>query len=133
MTSPTSPSGRRVGRLVEELGEHGLLLDGSEPWHGLAAAELDYAMRPTVHERRVPSYGALVAPTRPIAHWAPIAQIGVAERPTDHTPTADARRYADGIVSWLVRPLDGDDEWAVFDRPAGSERDLVVLAEAAGA
>lgn len=45
---------------------------------------------------------------------------------------ADARRYADGIVSWLVRSVDQPDGWAVFDRPAGSDRDLVVMAEAMG-
>ena len=32
-----------------------------------------------------------------------------------------------------VQELDGEEAWAVFDRPAGSERDLVVLAEATGA
>jgi hypothetical protein len=32
-----------------------------------------------------------------------------------------------------VRRSVGNDEWAVFDRPAGSERDLVVLADALGA
>jgi hypothetical protein len=36
---------------------------------------------------------------------------------------------ADGISSWLVRRAEGPDEWMVFDRPAGSERDLVVQAD----
>src|SRR4029453_1497098 len=43
------------------------------------------------------------------------------------------RLFADGLSSWLIRHLDGADEWMVFDRPAGSERDLVVLAEVLGA
>ena len=43
------------------------------------------------------------------------------------------RLFADGLSSWLVRRLDGPDEWMVFDRPSGSERDLVVLAEVLGA
>ena len=47
--------------------------------------------------------------------------------------SSGGRRFADGLSSWLVRRLDGPDELAVFDRPAGSERDLVVLAEAMGA
>jgi hypothetical protein len=86
-----------------------------------------------VHERRIPSYGAFVAPTVDADTWPADAQLEVARRSTGATPVADARKYADGIVSWLIRDLDGADTWAVFDRPAGSERDLVVLAEASGA
>jgi len=56
------PNPSRLHRLVEELGEIGLILDGSEGWHELAIAEIDYAMRPDVHERRVPSAGAFIAP-----------------------------------------------------------------------
>jgi hypothetical protein len=48
-------------------------------------------------------------------------------------PLTGSRLFADGLASWLIRRLGGDDEWAVFDRPAGSERDLVVLAETMGA
>ena len=48
-------------------------------------------------------------------------------------PLTGSRLFADGLASWLIRRIDGDDEWAVFDRPAGSERDLVVLAEAMAA
>lgn len=118
---------------MEELGEHGLTLDGSAPWHELAVTELDYALRPAVHERRIPSYGAFVAPSSDADVWAARAQLEVARRSTGATPVVDARKYSDGIVSWLIRDIDGTDTWAVFDRPAGSERDLVVLAEASGA
>jgi hypothetical protein len=48
----------------------------------------------------------------------------VGEQPLDA-----ARRFADGLSSWLLRRVGGPDEWLVFDRPSGSERDLVVLAE----
>ena len=48
-------------------------------------------------------------------------------------PLNGSRLFADGLASWLIRRVTGDDEWAVFDRPAGSERDLVVLAETMGA
>ena len=48
-------------------------------------------------------------------------------------PLNGTRLFADGLSSWLLRREDGDDEWLVFDRPAGSERDLVVLAETLGA
>ena len=48
-------------------------------------------------------------------------------------PLVGARRFADGLSSWLIRRSDDEDEWAIFDRPSGSERDLVVLAEVLGA
>ncbi|MGH9287880.1 MAG: hypothetical protein ACRD0V_06230 [Acidimicrobiales bacterium] len=40
------------------------------------------------------------------------------------------RRFADGLSSWVLRRSDGTIEWLVFDRPAGSEQDLVVMASA---
>lgn len=132
MGSERRPTPQQLRRLVEELGEAGLDLDGTEAWHELAVAELDYALRPTVHERRIPSYGALVHPTTDPATWSAVTELTIDLRPTGATPATVARRYADGIVSWVVRCTDGRDEWAVFDRPAGSERDLVVLAEALG-
>src|SRR5690606_20234987 len=95
--------------------------------------EIDYALRPPRHERRVPSYGAFVVPSTPIADWSAgtgldISIVVVADRPDD-----ELRRYADGLTSWAVRGPDGIDAYVVFDRAAGSERDLVVLAAATGA
>jgi hypothetical protein len=54
--------------------------------------------------------------------------------PVVQRPPEASRRYADGLSSWLLRQTDGlADEWLLFDRPAGSERDLVVLAAVLGA
>jgi hypothetical protein len=117
--------------LTEELSEAGLVL-GAEPWHELTIAELAYAMRPPVHERRVPSFGAFVQPTTPADVWEEASQLSISRRSIGEAPIEGARRYADGMASWLIRRHDGNDEWAVLDRPAGSERDLVVLAEATG-
>jgi hypothetical protein len=125
-----SPSPQRLRRLREELAEVGLDLDGSGPWHSLAIVEIDYALRPSVHERRVPSYGAILCPSVDHAAWEERTELRVALRPVGDTDVAAARRYADGQSSWLVLHHDSDEAWAVFDRPAGSERDLVVLAEA---
>ena len=111
----------------------GLVLDGSAPWHGAAVAEIDYALRPRVHEKRVPRFGAFVEPTTDQRTWMRVTQLGIDLRTVAEMPLGEARRYADGIVSWLVRRSHGPDRWAVFDRPAGSERDLVVMAEALGA
>ncbi len=127
---PASP--RRLARLAEELAEHGAHFDGSAPWHAVALAELDYAMRPHVHERRVPSYGSIVAAAAPPARWEEASQLAITRRDVGEVPLALARRFADGLSSWMLRDATGSDEWAVFDRPAGSERDLVVLADAFG-
>jgi hypothetical protein len=111
------------------LAEVGLVLDGSQPWHPLAITEIDYALRPAVHERRIPSYGAIIAPGSEPDAWEHGTALAISRRPVGDTVTVAARRYADGQSSWLIRTVDGHDEWAVLDRPAGSERDLVVLAE----
>jgi hypothetical protein len=125
-------SPQQLRRLAEELEEAGLDLDGSREWHEIALAEIDYALRPAVFERRVPSYGSIVAPTSDVSSWGRATELEVSLRGVGEASTAAARRYADGQSSWLIRRPDGADQWAVFDRPAGSERDLVVMAEAFG-
>lgn len=132
MTAPP-PTPRRLRRLVEELGEVGLDLGGSEPWHDLAVEELDYALRPPIHERRIPSVGAFIDPTIPPEAWEEPTGLRIERRPVGELGLDLARTYADGIACWLIRRSDRLDEWVVFDRPAVSERDLVVLAEALGA
>ena len=124
---------RQLARLVEELGEIGLDLGGGEPWHGLAVGEIAYALRPDIHERRVPSFGAFIEPTTDPATWAAGTALDAQRRPLGGHSPEGARYYADGMSSWLLRRVDGCDEWVVFDRPAGSERDLVVLSETLGA
>lgn len=129
---PESSDGQ-LRRLVEELAEAGLDLDGSRAWHHLVIEELDYALRPKIHERRIPSFGAFIGPTVSSWAWEESTTLAIERRPIGDRPTYAARRFADGVSSWLIRHNDGSDEWAVFDRPAGSERDLVVLADAFGA
>jgi hypothetical protein len=127
------PNTSRLHRLVEELGEIGLILDGLEGWHELAVTEIDYAMRPDVHERRVPGVGALIEPMTDPDTWQAATALAIDRRATAEQGLDSARHYADGVTSWLIRRMDGHDEWIVFDRPAGSERDLVILADAFGA
>jgi hypothetical protein len=131
LVEPPQPG--RLRRLTEELAEEGFDFDGSEPWHGLLLVELDYALRPRLHERRVPSVGAIIAPTTDPDVWERAAELSLTHGPIGEMPAAAVRLFADGLSSWLVRRHDGPDEFVVFDRPAGSERDLVVLAEAMGA
>ena len=117
----------RLRRLAEELDESGLRTDGDDAFRQLLVREIDQALRPAVHEKRAPSGGTIVDPKSDPATWASGAQLDITRGPVDQ-PLADARRFADGLSSWLVRRTDGTNEWMVFDRPAGSERDLVVLA-----
>lgn len=107
--------------------------DVGEGWRTLLLTEIDYAMHPTVHERRVPSYGCMVEPTVDADRWVRTTELGVTRRPVGGFPLDQARRFADGLSSWLSRSVTGDDASIVFDRPAGSERDLVVLVAATGA
>ncbi len=128
---PQNPG--RLRRLAEELSEEGFDFDGSEPWPQLLIVELDYALRPRLHERRVPSVGAILDPTTEPSTWEEEAQLSLTHSHIGEMPKKAARLFADGLSSWLIRRSDGRDEFVVFDRPAGSERDLVVLSEAMGA
>lgn len=126
----------RLRRLVEAIEDEGF--PGVDPtrWTPLLVAELDYAMHPRVHERRIPTYGAFVAPTRPALQWQEASALTVSRRDLPAGALVKGRRFADGVSTWLVRgaPDSSEDpELLVFDRPAGSERDLVVLAGISGA
>jgi DNA integrity scanning protein DisA with diadenylate cyclase activity len=90
--------------------------------------EIDLALRPAVHERRVASSGTVLEPRSDPATWTSGAQLDITRGPVDRQLLPAIRRFTDGLSSWLVRRTDGINEWMVFDRPAGSERDLVVLA-----
>ena len=123
----------RLRRLAEELEEEtGRCPDPTEPGGRLLLEEIDRARRPHVHERRVVSSGVVVAPTTDPDTWAAGTQLEIKRGPLLSTDPDGMRLFADGLSSWLVRHLDASDEWMVFDRPSGSERDLVVIAEVLG-
>jgi hypothetical protein len=123
------PSKARLRRLTEELNDEGLLGEGRE-WPEALLVELDYALRPAVHEKRIPSFGAIFEPRIDAQAWREQTALTVSRRWRDELHEEDARRYADGLSSWMVRQADRRVEVVVFDRPTGSERDLVVLADA---
>jgi hypothetical protein len=124
----SDPSAARQRRLAEELQESGLVLEGDDALRTLLLEEVDHVVRPDVHERRVVSSGTIVQPASDPATWEAGTQLDILRGSADGQPLPDARRFADGLSSWLIRRTDGSAEWAVFDRTAGSERDLVVLA-----
>jgi hypothetical protein len=123
----------RLRRLAEELADSGFDLDGDDPWRDLVLGEVDYALRPNVHERRIPTFGSIVHPTTDRRGWEPGTELTITEHDFGDMPLIGARRFADGLSSWLVLTVDARVELAVFDRPAGSERDLVVLSDVLGA
>jgi hypothetical protein len=121
-------------RLAEDLEEAGLPSDLLEDrLRDILLDETDNALVPPVHERRAASGGSIIDPTSSPHTWEPGTQLEITRKPAVDQPLPAARRFADGLSSWLLRRSDGTTEWVVFDRPAGSERDLVVLAEVFGA
>ena len=123
----------RLRRLAEELDEIDPAVIALSGAPAAFIEELDYALRPMVHERRVPSFGAFVGAAHPLSDWSDAAAMGVSSRRTTTMRDATVRRFADGLVSWVVRTESGIDDLVVFDRSVGSERDLTVLAEATAA
>ncbi len=123
----------RIERLRAELIDEqtGIIEASSDP--DALLDELDYALHPPVHEHHVPAYGAFVLPTASPEEWRAATGLVPTVR---HTPSQignNVRRYADGLASWGIRSSEGVASVVVFDRAAGSERDLVVLAAASGA
>jgi hypothetical protein len=119
----------RLARLVDELAEEGV----PERVRTTAVLEeLDYALHPRVHERRIPSVGAIVEPTTSHETWTAGTHLRVSWRPLPGAAPDAPRAFADGLTSFAVRTPEGP-ALAVFDRPAGSERDLVIIAEVTGA
>jgi hypothetical protein len=123
----TEPNPGRPQRLAEELEENGLSLEGPRAVREMLVEEIDLALRPPIHERRTPSGGTIVEPLSDPTTWAAGTQLEMTHSPLGLQPLRAARRFADGLSSWLLRRNVGTDELVVFDRPAGSERDLVVL------
>jgi len=121
----------RRRRLAEELDELGLDVTGED--RDILIDEVDHALRPPMHERKVNSSGTIVHPTTDHDSWASETGLAITKATAADQPLDAARRFADGLSSWLVRRPDTPNEWLVFDRPAGSERDLGVVARALGA
>jgi len=122
------PGVARRRRLGEELEESGLPSTGTVAFREMLIEEIDHALRPPIHERRVPSSGTVLEPRSKPSTWEPGTQLDITRKPVGEQPLSAVRRFADGLSSWLLRRSDGPSEWMMFDRPAGSERDLVVLA-----
>jgi len=120
----------RLRRLAEELDEIGVQLSEDRKAWTVILEEIDHALRPVVHERRVVSTGTIIGPGSDPTTWASATDLEITRAPLGDQPLPHARRFADGLSSWILRRMDEPDEWMLFNRAAGSERDLVVLAAA---
>lgn len=118
----------RLRRLAEELEESGMRLDRSDVVGEILLEEIDQALRPAIHERHIASSGSIIEPVSDPSVWASGTQLAITRDQLGLQPLPAARRFADGLSSWLLRRGNDLNEWVVFDRPAGSERDLVVMA-----
>ena len=129
---PESATGR-LRRLAEELEESGLRAEGTDAVHEMLwRRSTSPCARPSTSDACASS-GTILEPKSDPATWASGTQLDITRAPLGEQPLPAARRYADGLSSWLLRHTDRRNEWMVFDRPAGSERDLVVLADVLGA
>src|SRR3954467_12153083 len=112
----SDPGTARQRRLAEELEESGLAVVGNDAFRALLLEEVDHVIRPDVHERRVMSSGTILEPRSDPATWEPGTQLAILRGSVDQQPLPDARRFADGLSSWLIRRADGTTEWMVFNR-----------------
>jgi hypothetical protein len=127
----TEAPARRLARLADDLGDLGLPVEGESA--ALVIEEVDAALHPVVHERTVSTTGTIICPTTDPATWAAGTDLDISHLLVGAQPLRAARRFADGYSTWLLRRATGPTKWLLFDRPAGSERDLVVLARTVGA
>jgi len=106
---------------------------GGAPDIVAALVELAYALRPKLHERRVPNYGVIL-PDQPLTEGRvdDIADVSFGLIPTADLDLQFARRFADGITTFAVRDEDGISHIAAFSRNMADEYDLVGLQAALG-
>jgi len=124
------PEARRIERLAEELEDAGLWLERSDAHSRMVLDEIDRALRPPLHEGRVASTGSIIEPASGSDSWSSGTELAITRGELGPVSLTGARRFADGLSSWIIRRVDDRNEWVIFDRPAGSERDLVVMARA---
>ena len=118
----------RLERLLAELSDEGVPAFEGAP-DGLGAlVELSYALRPHVHEGRVPTYGAIVV-ADPASGDDPILPPGVDATlvPVGDLDIRFARRFADGTATFALRTEEGISHLVCFSRDMSAEYDLVGL------
>jgi len=123
----------RLQRLADDLTEEGVpALTGAPDTVG-ALVELAYALRPQLHEGRVPTYGVLIPPGPLVSHDDHlIGPDGVGLTDVQDLDVQFARRFADGVTSFAVRSSEAITHLACFGRNMADEYDLVGLQASLG-
>lgn len=85
--------------------ESGLPAHGSPAFQMMLLEEVDLALRPPVHERRVPSTGTFLDPQTDAETWCSRTQLEISHTPVGQGPIGDARRYVDGFVELAASSL----------------------------
>lgn len=118
----------RLERLLGELRDEGVpALDGAPEGLG-ALVELSYALRPHVHEGRVPTYGAIVALSSLLANPRAFDDASRATLiPVGGLDVRFARRFADGMTTFALRAHDTISHIVCFGRDVSAEYELVGL------
>lgn len=122
----------RRERIAEDLRDLGVPLLDDET-RAMILEEVDNALHPLAHERMVPTTGTMIAPSTEPAMWNRFTGLYIATIDGGGKSVDTGRRYADGQSTWLMRADSTTTRLLLFDRPAGSERDLVILARVFGA
>jgi hypothetical protein len=123
----------RLRRLADELDDERMPAIGDIDDAVGALVELAYALRPQLHEGRVPTYGVLIPPTSLI--FDDIRSAGPEHIDLIAVSDLDlqfARRFADGVTSFAVRSDDTITHIACFGRNMADEYDLVGLQSVLG-
>ena len=118
----------RLQRLADELADEGVPALNAAPDPVGALVELAYALRPQLHEGRVPTYGVIMPPTTPVFdrhHRIGSDMIDLID--VGRLDVQFARRFADGVTSFAVRAGDTITHIAGFGRNMADEYDLVGL------
>lgn len=123
----------RLQRLADELADEGVpALDGAPDAIG-ALVELAYALRPQLHEGRVPTYGVIMPPPSFVFDVERASASGTVDViPVNDLDLQFARRFADGVSSFAVRTTDTISHLACFGRNMADEYDMVGLQATVG-
>lgn len=119
---------RRMERLRQELEDSGVQVPALE--ESVLLREIDRARFPRRHERRFPSYGALVV-TDVAAAATALADLGAFRSAAPRSAAREVRKLADGVQSFSFMTADHA-ELVVLATPVVREMELVRLRRSLG-
>ena len=65
---------------------------GTVAFREMLVDEIDHALRPPIHERRVPSSGTVLEPRSAPSTWEPGTQLDITRKPVGEQPLSAVRR-----------------------------------------